>query len=203
MKTISTLCVLALCGIASCKKAVPGNCTYEYDGATTTLQWTAYKFTEKAGVKGSFSSIKAEGMTTASSAPGVFNALKFVIDTKSVDTKNPDRDQKIAEKFFMTMKNGDAIRGSVVSTNNDSAIIRLAMNDMEKEVKAQLSTVPAGSATRLILKAELNMEDWNAGASIAALNEVCKELHTGKDGLTKLWPDVSLEIITDLKTSCQ
>ena len=31
------------------------NCLYEYDPSSSKLDWTAYKFTEKTGVKGNFS----------------------------------------------------------------------------------------------------------------------------------------------------
>ncbi|MCE9501370.1 MAG: hypothetical protein K8R21_12860 [Leptospira sp.] len=37
------------------------SCDYSYNPSATSVQWTAYKFTEKTGVKGTFKKITVTG----------------------------------------------------------------------------------------------------------------------------------------------
>ncbi|MCB0756634.1 MAG: hypothetical protein KDB98_13620, partial [Flavobacteriales bacterium] len=48
----------------------------------------------------------------------------------------------------------------------------------------------------------LDLAKWNALASADSLNKVCYDLHKGADGVSKLWPDVKLEISANLKEDC-
>ncbi|MFT5582308.1 MAG: hypothetical protein ACI9G9_001573 [Psychromonas sp.] len=38
---------------------------------------------------------------------------------------------------------------------------------------------------------------------MAALNTICKDLHTGDDGVSKLWSEVDLNFSTVLQTDCK
>ena len=40
----------------------------------------------------------------------------------------------------------------------------------------------------------MDVNNWNAGKALASLNEVCKLLHTGADGISKTWSEVTLDI---------
>ena len=46
----------------------------------------------------------------------------------------------------------------------------------------------------------LHTPDWNADAGLAALNNECEELHKGEDGISKLWPDVNVTVVSRLQT---
>jgi ABC-type glycerol-3-phosphate transport system substrate-binding protein len=71
-KHILFLAISALSiGLSSCggdKKTVEDssqqekNCFYSYNSGSTVLEWTAFKFTEKTGVNGTFNKITIEGM---------------------------------------------------------------------------------------------------------------------------------------------
>ena len=52
---------------------------------------------------------------------------------------------------------------------------------------------------QFILTANLNVLDWGLDQALGALNTVCLEKHTGKDGVNKLWPEVEVTVFTSLK----
>ncbi len=176
------------------------NCEFVYDSPATKLQWTAFKFTEKTGVNGTFSEFKVDGMETKKSIVEAVQNVKFSIDGSKVFTSVRERDAKIAESFFGTMEGG--ISGyfkNIVGTDSGTADLFLTMNGVEKKVPAQFTIK---NQKELELKASINVEDWNAADSIKALNKVCSEQHTGKNKESKLWPDVNIVVTTTFKTKC-
>ncbi len=46
----------------------------------------------------------------------------------------------------------------------------------------------------IFIDATINLTDWKGDEAINALNKVCYDLHKGADGISKLWPDVSVNI---------
>lgn len=173
-------------------------CTYGYDNALTGVFWTAYKYTEKAGVKGHFDTIMVSGTGTGQKPEDVLGNATFTIVTSSVNSDNPDRDAKIAEHFFGTM-NTPAITGNITSMDGGNGTVNIIMNEVEKEIPFTYTM----EDNTFRLGCEINVEDWNGGDGIAALNEVCKDLHTGTDGKSKLWPDVSIVVETTLSKECE
>lgn len=93
----SILVLIALC--FSTGLFAQENCIYEYDPSQTSLEWTAFKFTEKTGVKGKFDSIKVVGKQKDKSKFGAVNSLQFQIDSSSVNSGVPDRDGKLKILF--------------------------------------------------------------------------------------------------------
>ena len=49
------------------------------------------------------------------------------------------------------------------------------------------------------MEALMDLDNWQAQTAIESLNEVCKELHTGTDGISKTWSEVKIEVATYLK----
>ena len=43
----------------------------------------------------------------------------------------------------------------------------------------------------------------DAKPSLDSLNGVCTAVHTGKDGVSVLWPDVEIEVFADFKSDCE
>ena len=73
-KSILILSIASLIlGFSSCKgdakksedAATDITCLYSYESNTSSLEWTAFKFTDKTPVKGTFNEIKIEGSKTA------------------------------------------------------------------------------------------------------------------------------------------
>ena len=49
------------------------------------------------------------------------------------------------------------------------------------------------------LEALMDLDNWQAQTALEALNVVCKDLHTGPDGISKTWSEVKIEVATYLK----
>lgn len=206
-KSILILSIATLIlGFSSCKSeakksedtATDITCLYSYDSNTTSLEWTAFKFTDKTPVKGTFNAIKIEGIKTAEDEKEMIESLTFTISTNSVETQNEERNGKIVKLFFGSIDT-DAITGKVKSLgDNGEAIIEIKMNNSAQEVAGKY-TLDEGLFS---FTATIDVMNWNAGKGISLLNEACKVLHTGPDGKSKLWSEVDLSFTTQLKSEC-
>lgn len=177
-------------------------CTYIMVNDSNKVFWTAYKFNEKTGVTGQLMEINTENTEAAESISAMLEGVSFAIPTESVDSKDGDRDPKIREHFFGTF-NTPEITGTFadVSGNNTSGkgTVTLMMNDMENDAEFTYE-VKNGALT---IRTEIDVEDWDGAEAIAALNEVCSELHTGADGESKLWPDVNIVVKSFVEKDCK
>jgi hypothetical protein len=206
-KSILILSIASLIlGFSSCKgdakksedAATDITCLYSYESNTSSLEWTAFKFTDKTPVKGTFNEIKIEGSKTADDEKEMIESLTFTINTNSVETQNEERNGKIVKLFFGSI-NTDAITGKVKSLgDNGEAIIEIKMNNSAQEVAGKY-TLDEGLFS---FTATIDVMKWNAGKGISLLNEACKVLHTGPDGKSKLWSEVDLSFTTQLKSEC-
>ena len=65
-----------------------------------TPGWTAYKFTEKAPVSGTFYTVKIREMKTGDTLTSVFAGVTGEIEGPSVESNSPARNAPIAAAFF-------------------------------------------------------------------------------------------------------
>jgi hypothetical protein len=91
------------------------SCTYALGpGGSASVNWTAFKFTEKVGVGGTFDQCRVGGnKNITEDLPGLINGTQFIILTGSINSKNPERDTKIVKSFFGAMTGGDNISGII------------------------------------------------------------------------------------------
>ena len=174
-------------------------CKFSYSRQKTTLGWTAFKFTEKTGVKGQ---LKTFDITAKpGSLNDVLSSIEFTITTSSVDTSNPERDKKIIQYFFEKLADGKTIKGKFISVEGKQKgkiLARITMNGISKNVKLKY-TIQDDLVT---IDGKINLKQWSAETAIASLNEKCKDLHTGKDGKSILWPEVDIHIESKLDKTC-
>lgn len=193
------LALLYSCGTEPQKEDQPAEeiCTYTYNEGMTSLDWTAYKTSEKVPVEGSFNNFEITA-ESGSDPLEVAKSMSFTIETASVETNNPDRNAKISEHFFNTI-NTEEITGSVKSLKEDgSAIVTIKMNGVDFDVKGTYTL----NDLVFSFKASIDVAAWNGVSGIEALNAVCKDLHTGADGVSKLWSEVAISFSTTLKSDC-
>jgi hypothetical protein len=172
------------------------NCIYSIE--SSKVNWTAYKFTEKVGVGGSFDSVKTLAPSQSINPVKALENASVEIKASSVNSNLALRDERIQRLFFNPLVDSGNIRAIVKELGpNGSGTLVVVLNGIEKEVKFQSEYKEA-----LTLKANLNTSDFNAQSSIAALNEECKDVHRGKDGKSVLWPDVSVEVEFALAEKC-
>lgn len=172
-------------------------CFYSYNEASTTLEWTAYKTNDKVPVAGTFNEISVEA-EKAENQLDVIRSISFKIKTSSVETNNEERNGKIAEHFFNVINTPEII-GKVVSVNDKGeTTVMLTMNGISIDVKGTSKL----EGETFSFESTIDMLSWNGMAGINKLNEVCKDLHTGPDGKSKLWSEIALKFSTTLSSDC-
>ena len=198
-KSIIALMLIAIttsCGNSSEKeKDTNSKKELTYLDAKTTIQWTAYKTTDKIGVKGTFNYFESENKDKASSIEEIISTTKFKIPTSSVFSGNAPRDVLIKTYFFGAMMNTDTIYGSFSSAKDGKGLVAIKMNNVEFENDFTYSF----RNDSLKINASLLLDNWNGYTALSSLHEQCFDKHTGPDGVSKTWPDVDLEIISVLK----
>lgn len=186
---------------ANCKEKVQ-DCTYAYDHNSTEFTWTAFKFTEKVGVSGTFDLVKVAPPAGASSRPLSIKGLAFVIPVEGLNSGKPDRDQKIIKNFFHNLGGSNEIRGEVVSMDaaTNEALIEIKLGEKKHRLVAKYEENKQGE---LIVSATMELSEWGALDALKTLNQACFEEHKGKDGISKLWPDVAIKIKTTPVAECR
>lgn len=173
-------------------------CIYKYDEASTSVGWTAFKYTEKTGVSGVFDKVN---VLISESSDDLFKTLtgaSFTIPVESVNSKNEGRDVKINAHFFGAMNSTELISGLVKKINASEAIVELTMNGISNDYNG-IVTVEGKTVT---LSATINLTDFEAQFAIDSLNTVCNDLHIGTDGISKLWTEVDINVKTTLIKEC-
>lgn len=173
-------------------------CKYSYNEDATEFEWTAFKTTEKIGVPGTFNEIDVKSIMSENDKE-VIESITFSMNTASVETNNEDRNGKIATYFFEKIKT-ENLEGKILSLGeNGKAIIEITMNDMSIEIEGDYE-LNVGIFT---FDTSIDLSLWNALSGVEALNTICKDVHTGKDGVSKLWSEVKLSLKTTLTRTCE
>ena len=175
-------------------------CTYTLSEDSTEVIWSAYKFNDRAAVKGSFDSLRIFGGEISKNALNALNGIKFSINTLSVNSNDKGRDKKISEIYFKALNTID-ITGSLDSVDQKvkSAILSIAMNGIE--IKREVEFNVKGNIVEL--NTNIDVKDWNGAEAVKALNKACEEKHTGKDKESVLWSDVDVLVRTRLIKDCK
>lgn len=168
---------------------------YTISPEDTKVTWTAYKTTEKAPVSGSFNKIIIENKKSGATVMEALNELKFNLPINSIFSKNEIRDNKIKKFFFGTMLNTASIKGTISLENSTSGSVRISMNGISHDLPITYKV----DGQSVSMEAILNLDNWKAQLALEALNEACKEMHSGSDGITKTWSDVKIDVTTFLK----
>ena len=194
-------CLIGLLSFSSChtseeKKAITtetntakNEYVYSIDTSGVSMVWTAYKFTNKIGVPGTFNNYSLIKKKESGSVAEVLNDLKLTIPTASVDSKNPIRDFKLDTYFFKAF-NTPTLKGTILNAQDNEGFIKLQMNKMARKIPYTYAL----QNDTVVLFTHLDLNLWNGEEALAGLNEECYELHKGTDGISKLWPDVDVKV---------
>jgi polyisoprenoid-binding protein YceI len=196
---VFVLFVLVALTLSSCKKTKKEEVkkatkSYTIDAKTTSINWTAYKTTDKVPVKGKFTEINLN-QEKASTPIEALNTVKFNIPVSSIFTKDTIRDGKLKKFFFGKMVDTKNITGSFKLKEDNTGALLLTMNGMTKEVPVTYAI----NNQLVTINSVLNLDTWQAQTALKALNVACKDLHSGKDGISKTWSEVKIEAATYLK----
>jgi polyisoprenoid-binding protein YceI len=174
-------------------------CTYNYNAESTVIGWTAFKFTEKKGVNGVFDKSEVLIANASEDMLQTLAGASFTIPVSSINSSNPERDEKIKNSFFGSMESTEIISGVVKTISETEALVEITMNGQSKDYTGTVST----DGLKVSFSATLNMTDFEAQHAIDSLNTVCYDVHTGTDGISKLWSEVDINVETTLVKDCK
>lgn len=187
---------------SSDSKTIKTECTFALLKDSSSVNWTAFKTNARVGVKGHFDMFKVGFPENVSSPVEALVGTTFDIETKSVNTGDLVRDPKLVQFFFNVLTNGQIIKGSIKSADGNekegNGLINLMLNGIEKEISYTYQI----KENSIYLKTGINLDEWNGSDAVKSLNTACYDLHTGEDGVSKLWPDIEIEVVAMLKKDC-
>lgn len=160
--------------------------------ASTDINFTAYKTTEKVPVGGKFKKIDVVSGGNGNSVKDAINNTEFSIPISSLETNDSSRNYKIRKFFFGVMANTKLLSGKLSIKDETSGIASITMNGETKDVPFAYTI----KDNNFNMVATIDVNAWNASAALASLNKVCEELHKGADGVSKTWSEVALNITT-------
>ena len=177
-------------------------CIYSLLKDSTMVNWTAFKTNARVGVKGHFDEFKVWLPKNVYSPAEALVGTSFDIGTKSINTGNAERDPKLVKFFFAALADGELIKGEIVSAegneNEGNGLIKLMFNGVTNEIGYTYQI----KGKKIYLKTGIDLDEWDGSDAVKSLNTECYDLHTGADGVSKLWPDVEIEVIAMLKKQC-
>ena len=183
------------------KPKAPG-CTYTL--TEFTPGWTAYKFTEKAPVSGTFNTVKISEMKTGDTLTSIFAGVTGEIEGASVESNNPARNATIAAAFFGKFAEAAKITAKITGATGDDKIgllmVSVTMNGVTQALQLKHDGLKEDGT--VVAKATIDMMDFGLKAAFDSIHETCKELHTGKDGVAKTWTELEVAIAAKVTKTC-
>ena len=199
----SLLIAITLAAAPVAANVAHAECTYALKTDGVQTEWTAFKFTSKAAVKGTFSDSTLEGPQSATTLTALAEGLSMKIIGKSVKTGNPGRDATVAGFFFGFMKDDGNITGKATRVEgNDSAgtvHIDITMNGETRDVPFAYTISKDGSVAA---NASIDILDFRMQPAYNQIHKACEEQHTGDDGISKTWTQVDLSLKGSFTTNC-
>ena len=113
-------------------------CRYRLPKASASIEWTAFKTTEKLGVKGTLKEIQVKAPETFLTFSETLEAVQAELNGMSVDSGNAARDENLKKGFFPFLADKAQIRTRVNKvTGNDqkgALATELTFNGVSKEL---------------------------------------------------------------------
>ena len=155
----------------------------------STIEWTAYKTTEKVGVTGHFDVVLVKEAKEDGKTPQeVLEGATIVAVVPSLNSDQIDRDQKLKDILFGNMIDTKEIKGQI-HFRDGKTYLNLTLNKSSKEYEVK-STFENNVFT---INGTIDLLDFNASKALEALNQACLELHKGADGVSKTWSEVHIK----------
>lgn len=164
---------------------------FQLKNANNTVTWTAYKTTDKTAVEGSFKTVNITSNSEGNTIKETIEDAKFSIPV--ADLLASGKEYNIIQFFFGVMADPNTITGQFKITNDTNGYIILTMGG----VTENLDFTYVINDNNLEIEAIMDLDDWQVEESLTALNNACKFLHAGSDGIVKVWNTVDIKASID------
>ncbi len=161
---------------------------------SATVEWTAFKTTEKVPVKGWFTEIEITDIRSGNSLEEVLDGVQFTLNSFELETNDTARDETIRKNFFEQMMEPGTVKGKFNSDGNGWTV-DLRMNGVNVIVPAEISL--ENNTAELI--ATLDLNEFKALKALKTLHDACYDLHMGGDGVSKTWDVVEVKATLSFK----
>ena len=166
--------------------------TYSLKKSENAINFIAYKTTDKVPVKGMFKKIMITKAGEGNSIKDAINGAEFEIPVNSIETNDSSRNFKIQKFFFNIMTTTVSLTGKLHLIDDTKGTASFTMNAITKELPFTYSIVE----NTFTMKTSMDLNNWDGQAAITSLNEACKDLHKGADGVSKTWNEVTIEVVS-------
>ncbi|WP_442267020.1 YceI family protein [Tenacibaculum sp. ZS6-P6] len=163
--------------------------------AENSINFTAYKTTDKVPVKGMFKKIEVLKGGEGNSVKEAINGAEFEIPISSIETKDNGRNIKIRKFFFGVMANTISLTGKLSIENDSIGSAEFTMNNVTEKLPFTYTIKDKVFS----MSAIMDIEKWNAKNAVDSLNIACKDLHKGADGVSKTWSEVAINVTSTFK----
>ena len=186
--------------------ASQAKCTFTAEPKAVTVEWTAFKTTDKLPVVGTFKTIEVKGLESAKDLKKLVQSWKASIDVSSLETQNPGRNLTLLQSFFKKLKKQE-ITGKVKKFKGHeqgSFDLALTFGGVTKSIPMEFifEIEKETRKHKMVAMGEMRISDFKAGDALNILNTACVDLHKGSDGKSKTWDDVKLKISIPLEKDC-
>ncbi|PWU22011.1 MAG: hypothetical protein C5B49_01690 [Bdellovibrio sp.] len=196
MRTVLTL-VFALASLAS--SALAAECVYTLNNKSVVAGWTAYKTNEKLAVGGQFKKVDLSGKNAGPSLFKMVEGVEVRADVMSVNTENPGRDKTLADFFFAKLSPGPAV-GKIKQYDEKAgkAVLALTLNGKQKDVPLKVEV----KGDNVSATGDIDILDFGGKDAFDSIHAKCLDQHKGKDGVSKTWSAVTLNIKAGFTKAC-
>lgn len=163
--------------------------SYTLDNLGISMVWTAFKFTDKIAVSGTFEDFTINKKDVSGSIENILTKLKISTPTEAVDSGNAIRDFKLRTSFFKAF-NTSSITGTILKAKEGEGTLKLKMNNISLNTPYTYSL----QNDTIVLFSHLDLKKWKAEEALSLLNNECAAHLKGDDGISKIWPDVDVII---------
>ena len=168
---------------------------FSLETANNSIDFIAYKTTDKIPVKGTFKKINITKNGNGATAKEAIHTTEFTIPVSSLFTSDASRDFKLKKFFFGVMDNTSLLSGKLMLETDSTGVAAITMNAVTADLPFSYSI----KDKEFRLNATMNLDNWNAQNAVDSLNVVCKDLHKAADGISKTWSEVAINITTVFK----
>lgn len=188
--------------------AAKKECRFVVDTGSVKVAWTAFKTSEKTPVQGTLKDLTfktpVKGGKSLKAVLAQTKAFGQIDSEKKSDSGNPARDLTLFQKFFSLIASQGKVSGAFTHIKGDEKAGQMDLRlDLNGKARAVTMKYTMNSTGDFEASGEFDMNDYGLEAALASIHKACEELHKGKDGVSKTWPNVGVKLTAKINKDCK